>query len=587
MGLSYDEAVAQVTGPGQVFEVVPAVVRGVEQRVFAHAPATLRELFAAARGYGSKPFLVFEDERLSFAEVMAGVDALGAALVHRYGVRPGDRVAIAMRNRPEWVVAFAAVTSIGAVSVSLNAWWTAGELDYGLGDSEATVLIADRDRALVTVDACARRAIRCLVARAGPDTLPPGLDRWEDVCRPGPPLPDVAVDPDDDATILYTSGTTGRPKGAVSTHRNVVQALMGFACKSAVESAREPAPPEQGEPAAERTFILVVPLFHATGCIPVMLSCFALGMRLVMLRRWDPERALELIERERVTTFVGVPTQAWDLLASPAFARYDTSSLRSVSAGGAPAPPALVRRVAAAVPAGGPGIGYGLTETNAYGTGNSGIDYLTHPSSAGRATPILQVAVRDAAGADLPVGSSGEIWLKGPNVFRGYWHQPEATAAVLVDGWLRTGDVGRLDADGFLYVEDRLKDVILRGGENVYPAEVEAALYEHPAVQEAAVIGVPDARLGEEVAAVVVARPGAEIDAADLTAFIAGRLAAFKVPTRLVLRGTGLPRNAAGKVLKRELRATIGGEGGSGLRSAGPTDRAAQAPPSGRSGGRS
>jgi long-chain acyl-CoA synthetase len=575
MALTYEEAAAAVTAPGQIFETVAATVRGVDQRVFAYAPATLRDLFAGARGNGDKTFLVFEEERWTFTEVMAHVDALAALLVGRYGVGRGDRVAIGMRNYPEWVISFAAITSVGAVSVSLNAWWTEDELEYGLTDSGAVVLIADRERVERTGAVCARLGTRVLAVRSGRDATgaarPAGVERWEDVVEIGAPMPEAVIDTDDDATILYTSGTTGRPKGAVSTHRAVLQALFGFACRVTIEGARETAPVEPAEPAdaegtdadarpadpTDQAFILIVPLFHVTGCVPVMLSCFALGMKLVMMYRWDPDRALELIERERVTSFVGVPTQSWDMLESPHFADYDTSSLRSIGGGGAPAPPTLVRRVSESFRDGGPTIGYGMTETNAYGPGNSGDDYLTHPTSTGRATPILEVAIRDGYGKDVPTGETGEIWMKGPNLIRGYWNRPEATAETFVDGWLRTGDLGHLDADGFVYISDRLKDMILRAGENVYCAEIEAALYEHPAVHEVAVFGVPDPRLGEEVAAVVVTRPGETVSVGDLQAFVGARLAAFKVPSRLAIVTETLPRNAAGKILKRELRSTF------------------------------
>jgi long-chain acyl-CoA synthetase len=283
-------------------------------------------------------------------------------------------------------------------------------------------------------------------------------------------------------------------------------------------------------------------------------------MKLVMMHRWDPERALELIERERVTTFVGVPTQSWDLLESPRFSEFDTSSLRSVGGGGAPAPPALVKRVAGSFSQGRPNIGYGMTETNAYGPGNSGKDYLEHPTSTGRPTPILEISIRDPQGNPLPAGESGEIWLKSPSLIRGYWGKPDETASTFVDGWLRTGDIGHMDTDSFLYIEDRLKDMILRAGENVYSAEVEAALYEHPEVYEAAVFGLPHPRLGEEVAAVVVPKPGTSPDPDSLKSHVAERLAPFKVPSRVAVISSALPRNAAGKVLKTDLRQQFAGE---------------------------
>ena len=551
MGLSWDEAVRALTAPEAPFEVVEAEVRGERLRVFRRTPPSLRALFATARARGENIFLVYEDERWSFAEVMARVDELGAALVSRYGIQPGDRVAIAMRNYPEWVVAFAAITSIGAVSVSLNAWWTSEEIDYALRDSGSRVVIADAER--VARIAPLRPALELgVIAVRAPGALPAGVQRWEEVVVPGAPLPEVQVLPDMDATILYTSGTTGHPKGAVSTHRAVLSALLAFACRAAINSALgEGAPKTHPWPTS---FVLVVPLFHVTGCVPVMLSCFAAGCKLVMMYKWDPVRALELIEREHVTNFVGVPTQSWDLIECPEFARRDTSSLVAVGGGGAPAPPELVRRVDRSFRVARPNIGYGMTETNAYGPGNSGDDYLRKPTSCGRVVPIVELRVTDAEGRVLGPDEVGEIWFRGPNLIRGYWGKPEATAETIVDGWLRSGDIGRIDEEGFVYVQDRAKDMVLRAGENIYCAEVEAAIYEHPAVYEAAVFGVPHERLGEEVAVAIVLKPGASLEAEALRSFLAQHLAPFKIPTRVELRAEALPRNPAGKILKRSLR---------------------------------
>ena len=389
-----------------------------------------------------------------------------------------------------------------------------------------------------------------LVARAGDQAE--GLERWEDVVVAGEAPPRADLHPDLDATILYTSGTTGFPKGAVSTHRAISQALMAFASRAAIDSMRRDASIES--PGNPPCFILIVPLFHVTGCVPVMLSCFAWHFKLVMMHRWEPRRALELIEAHRVTAFVGVPTQSWDLLECPEFGDFDTSSLSSVGGGGAPAPPALVGRIDRSFTRARPRLGYGMTETNAYGPGTYGDDFVAHPLSTGRVpTIVMDVAVRDDEGRDVEPGESGEIWLKSPTAIRGYWGRPEDTAAVLRDGWLRTGDLGRVDADGLLYIEDRIKDMILRAGENVYCAEVEAAIYEHPAVFEAAVFGVPDERLGEAVAAAVVLREGDDLDADGLYDFLAVRLAAYMIPSRVAFSREPLPRNAAGKFLKREM----------------------------------
>ena len=559
--MEYRDAVALVTAPGQPLEIERITIPGadgrpVEVNAFKHVPPSLRELLTARRG-SEDVFLVYEDERWTFRQVLEQVDALAAQLVGDYGIVKGDRVAIGMRNYPEWVISFAAIVSIGAVSVSLNAWWTEDELDYALEDSGVTLLIADAERVARTRSSAARLGVRTIGVRCDLETLEMhGVDPW--LPPVGTPMPAITVLPDDDATILYTSGTTGRPKGAVSTHRAIIQSLMAFGCRAAIEAVRKSdGQPPQVDPDAAApvppSFILIVPLFHVTGCVPVMLSSFAAGLKLVIMYKWDPLRALQLIERERVTNFVGVPTQSWDLLECPDFSKYDTSSLVSIGGGGAPAPPELVKRVEGSFE-GRPNIGYGMTETNAYGPGNTGDDYVSHPTSTGRYVPILELEIRDPDGVALPIGELGEIWFKGPHLIRGYWNKPEATAATIVDGWLRSGDLGRVDEDGFVYVVDRVKDMVLRAGENVYCAEVEAAIYEHPAVYEVAVFGVPHERLGEEVAAVVMRRPGAALTADELTAFLRERIASFKVPSRIAFTDEQLPRNASGKMLKRELR---------------------------------
>ncbi len=559
--LSWDEAVAAVTGPDGRYPLVDATIEGRPFKVFANTPPSLRFLFELASGYGDQDYLVYEDERLTFADVWAQVGAMGALLHDRYGVRHGDRVAIAMRNYPEWIVAFQAITSIGAVAVALNAWWTTDELEYGFEDCGAKVAICDQERAERLAPVREGLGLSVIGVRLTDDL--PGVDRLEDVLDPSAPLPDVAIESDDDATILYTSGTTGHPKGAVSTHRAVLSGLLAFGARSAVSALMEPATEDDGTPKDRTAYILVVPLFHATGLIPVMLGTTASGAKLVMMYRWDPERALALIERERVTAFVGVPTMSWDLLESPDFEKRDTSSLVSVGGGGAPAPAELVRRVDKGFEQGKPQIGYGMTETNAYGPGNSGADYLRKPTSSGRAVPVMQVRVVDEEGNPVPTGAVGEICFRGPNMIRGYWNQPEATAEVIdADGWLRSGDLGRLDDEGFIYVEDRAKDMVLRAGENIYCAEVEGAVYEFPGVAEAAAFGVPHERLGEEVALAVVPSPGTVLDVDGLLAHLQRHLAAFKVPTIVKIRTERLPRNASGKILKRDLRDEAEAEAG-------------------------
>jgi long-chain acyl-CoA synthetase len=553
MSMTFLEANTAVTGSGQIFELIDGEVRGVKMKVFKNAPAHLGQVFAGSRGHGDKTFLVYEDEIITFAQAADRIDALASLLVNTYGVKKGDRVAVAMRNFPEWVMSFAAIISVGAVNVSMNSWWTEDEMDFALEDSGATVLICDQQRFDIGAASCVKKNIKVLVVRAE-KPLPAGVDKWEEVLPLGDKHPGADISPDDDATILYTSGTTGRPKGAVSTHRAIISSIMAFSARNTIFQMSGTKLKDVDGPEVPTSFILIVPLFHVTGCVPVMLSCFVAGLKLAIMYKWDPEKALEMIEREQITNFVGVPTQSWDLVNSPAFEKYDTSSLRAVGGGGAPSPTSLVGKVNDKVKNGNPQLGYGMTETNAFGPAITGSDYLSHPTSTGRASWPMMVEVRDENLKPVPTGQSGEIWFFGPMLIRGYWNRPDATAETIVDGWLRSGDLGRLDADGYVYVEDRVKDMILRAGENVYGAEVESAIYEHPAVHEAAVFGVPHERLGEEVGVAILVNDGMTLTPEELWAFLDVKIAKFKIPTQVVIMSEPLPRNAAGKFLKRELQ---------------------------------
>jgi long-chain acyl-CoA synthetase len=563
--MTFDEATAFLTGPGGPLEIVETEVLGRTQRVFSNIPATLRDLFAGLRNQpADNIFLVYEDERWTYGEFIARMEAIAALLVDRYDVQPGDRVAVDMRNYPEWVMSFGAIVSIGAVSVSVNAWWTGPEIEYGLIDSGARVFIADAERIERIGAQLAAVGVRGIAVRMSGE-LPEGVEHLDEVLVADAPLPEVTVDPDSDATILYTSGTTGNPKGAVSTHRAVLNGLFAFACRGIVEAMRvDPKPPSEDDgPSYPNCFILIVPLFHVTGCVPVMLGSVAGGSRLVMLHKWDPLRALQLIERERVTNFVGVPTMSQDLISHPDFEKYDTSSLKTIGGGGAPMAPELVRKIEGSFEGRGrPQLGYGLTETNGYGPGNTGDDYINKPNSTGRVLPIMQMRVQDDAGNTLAAGEVGEIQLSGPMLIRGYWNRPEATAEAIVDGWLKTGDLGYIDDEGFVFIVDRAKDMVLRGGENVYCAEVEAQIYEFDGVHECAVFGLPHERLGEEVVAAVMVEPGTTLDTAALEAFLAARMATFKIPTQWFVQSEPLVRGATGKILKREIRDRIIAEQG-------------------------
>ncbi len=557
--LGYHEACDQVCGTDSMFELVDAEIRGRTYKVFKHAPPNVGALCAMSAARGDTTFLVYEDETYSYADVVDGANAVAASLQNTFGVQKGDRVAIAMRNFPEWITSVLGVMSIGAVATTLNAWWGTDELAYGISDSGAKVVVADTRRMEAILPKREELGVEIIVARHRGDA-PDGVTKYEDaVADAGDPSP-VDVDVDDDAMIMYTSGTTGFPKGAVNTHRCIISALMGYAARGEVERVRavsameadgvEPPAPSGNLP----VFILTVPLFHITGFLPVMMGSFLGGAKLVMMYKWDPKRALELIEREKVTQFVGVPTMVQDLLEVPEFDRFDTSSLKSIGGGGAAAAPELVKRVADTFKGGAPGIGYGMTETTAYGPQNAGSDYIDKPKSAGRAIPMLQVAIKDPAGDDVPQGEQGEICFYGPNVIRAYWNKPEATEEAFIDGWLRSGDLGRIDEEGFVFIEDRAKDMVIRAGENIGCIEVEAAISAHEAVYECTVFGVPHERLGEELACSVYLKDGASLTAEELQAFVGERLAKFKVPSIVIFRQAMLPRSPQGKILKRVVR---------------------------------
>jgi long-chain acyl-CoA synthetase len=567
--ISIDEAHARLTAPGMPHEIEEREIRGQRLRVWKNALPSLRDVFVAARAaHRDKTFLVYEDERASVEAFARAALAIAEALAAD-GVRKGDRVAIAMRNVPEWAAAFYGTVLVGGIATSLNAWWTGEELAYGLTDSGAKVVFVDAERLerLRPHLAHCPDLTRVWVSRSRGDLGHALASRLEDLTGavndwarlPERPLPEVALEPEDDATIFYTSGTTGRPKGALGTHRNSLTTLMaGPMTVQRNFLRRGEAVPTPDPDALQRAMLLAIPLFHTTGCQVILNGALANGTKLVMMRKWDTEQAMGLIERERITTAGGVPTIAWQIVEHPRRAQYDLSSIESMSYGGAPAASELVRRIKAVFPMAAPGTGWGMSETSATFTHHSNEDYVNRPDSAGPALPIGDMKIVDVDGSTLPPNTVGELWVRGPNVVKGYWGKPEATAATFVDGWLRTGDLARLDEEGFLFIVDRMKDMIIRGGENIYCIEVEEALYRHPAVMDAAVVPLPHRTLGEEPAAVVTLKPGAQATEAELRGFVGQHIAAFKVPVRIVFHAGPLPRNPNGKILKKELRAMFG-----------------------------
>ncbi|MEV6862293.1 class I adenylate-forming enzyme family protein [Streptosporangium subroseum] len=550
MTVTHDQVQAQLTGPGQLFEMDDVPSHGGTVKTWKHAPGDFRALLETSRLHGDKIFLTYEEEHLTYEEHFRRVATLARRLVEEYGIVKGDRVAVAMRNYPEWVIAFSATLAAGAIAVPLNAWWTTQELEYGLSDSGAKVLIADGERA-----AKLPGLTQSLIVTRG--EVPEGARSFEDVLgavEADVTLPAVALSPEDPATIFYTSGTTGRPKGALGSHRNLGQSPMTVAyslMRAVLLAGRDP-----GEMAGQRRVtLLTVPLFHVTGCFSVMTTTMFTGGTVVLMYKWDAGRALELIEREKITGMTGVPTNVWQLLSHPDLAKFDVSSLVGLGYGGAPAPPKLLERITTQLPNRAPSNGYGMTETTALAIGNSGADYLAKPDSIGLPVAVVEVKIADPTGDEVPAGEIGELCMRGPNVILGYWNRPDATAETFVNGWLHTGDLARVDDEGFVFIVDRAKDMVIRGGENVYCAEVEAALFEHPAVDDVAVIGIPHEELGEEVGAVV--RLTSPVSPEELQAFLRERIAAFKIPVRFWVREGELPRNPGGKILKTRLRREV------------------------------
>ena len=571
----YTEAWDELTDPGGPFAMSEIEVRGVPMRVFDSAPPSMRFVWELAAGHGNKDYVVFEDERFTYAESDAIIKALARHLVDDLGVQHGDRVAISMRNYPEWVFSYWAIVSIGAACVGMNAWWTTDEMKYGLSDSRPKVLICDEERVervIPILDELRNgddgAALHVITVRYDGE-LRTDTTRWSDVIDPGTApatLPAVDIDPDDDACIFYTSGTTGFPKGAQLTHRGSVHNLLDLAFMAAVSAAAaakvgvdagmpDLSGDEQPADVKQNVFMAPTPLFHVTANNCLLHPATISGSRIVFMYKWDAGRALELIEREGVTNFSGVPTMSREMLMHPDWAKRDTSTVVGMGGGGAPLQPDLVEKIDKSLTGGAPSTGYGLTETHGIVTANSGSLYTAKPASCGRVVPVLDAKLVDDLGEEVTEpGGRGELCVRGSVVIKGYLNREEATADAIRDGWFRTGDIATIDDDGFVFIVDRAKDMVLRGGENVYCSEVEAAIYEHPDVAEAAVFGVPDDRLGEVVGVAIVRAPGASLDEGVLADFLGGKLAKFKIPERIFFMDEALPRNANGKFMKRELR---------------------------------
>ena len=550
---------AALCAPGQKFEMETLTIRGVPTRTWKNAPPNLAVLAQLSRMHGDRIFTIYEDERVSYEANFRAIAHLATKL-REMGIGKGDRVALAMRNLPEWPAIFFAIVSIGAICVPLNAWWTGQELEYGLRDSGARVLFTDGERhaRLKGVYPALPGLERVIVSRSGESMeghavalggLIGPASAWSSL--PDVPLPAAEIVPDDDATIFYTSGTTGNPKGALGTHRNLATNIISGGYSGARGFLRRGEPVPAPEP---RTMLTVIPLFHVTACSAAMMGAIAGGSTMIFMRKWDTVQAMEIIQRERVHVTGGVPTIAWQLLEHPDRHLFDLSSIEAITYGGAPSAPELVKRIYTEFGAL-PGNGWGMTETMATVTSHGAEDYLNRPTSCGPPVAVADLKIMDADGrTEMPTGQVGELWARGPMIVKGYWNKPEATAETFVDGWVRTGDLARLDEEGFCYIVDRAKDMVIRGGENIYSSEVEDVLYAHPAVTDAAVVGISHRTLGEEPAAVVHLAPGRHASEAELQAWVRERLAGFKVPVTIRFSDDVLPRNANGKILKKDLK---------------------------------
>ena len=549
--MSRRQAIKQVCAPGQPFELKTTQISGKSCRVFVNAPLTLHDLIFENRS--GLDFLIYEEERLSYETVYRHASALAAALSSDYGVGKGDRVFIAMRNYPEWVISLFAITSIGAIAVPVNAWWNRNELDFSWSDCEPKVVIADEER-VARLAECDDITNGTQVIRVrAPEHPKLSSTAWEDTItvHAGSVMPEADLEPDDDAIILYTSGSTGHPKGVVSSHRSIIHALLSWELDWELRSHMGIY--ELKEPPYQGGMLLTTPLFNVAACHAAMLSCVRVQRKVVCMYKWDTELAMQLIERERLTSLLATPAISGDLVRAAKTTDHNLSSLLVVGGGGAPRPPAQVRAIDQLTHDVVPSTGWGMTETNAIGAGIAASDYLERPASSGQCSAVLDFRIVGEAGQELAAGERGELQVRGTSMFRGYWNRPEANIEAFDGDWFRTGDAALIDEDGFLFIVDRIKDMVIRGGENIGCGRVEAALVEHPMVLEACVYSVPDERLGEEVGATVYVND--ELTESDLREFLEDRLAHFEVPRYFEFRQTPLPRIASGKIAKREIQA--------------------------------
>ena len=549
MKKTFQEVVDESTAQGQLFETKELLhSNGNTYKEFINTPKTLKDYYQFGLLHPEVDWLVFENERYTYKDVLDRSHQVANAL-NQQGLKKGDRVAVCMQNNPEYIFIYLACTSMGFVFVPLNSWWVAKEIIYGLDNSGAKIIFGDEKRlkGLESHDAIK------IIVRAQQESSYQSFNNF--VLNQSEVLPDVTIDTDDNATIFYTSGSTGYPKGVLSSHRNILATLFSWALFFSARSASAESNSEEDDTTKPPLSLLhCVPLFHVTGSHAGLLMSVLSGRKIVLMPKWDPTEALKLIEAERITAITGVPTQTWDLLNHPQRDEYDLSSLDDLSGGGAPRPPEHVKRLNDEMN-GSPSIGYGLTETNAVGTLNAGEDYIKHAASCGKAVPpVTEIAIADDDWNHLEEGQTGEVLIKSPANMSGYWNNPDATNEVFgKDGWFRTGDIGYIK-DEFLYIIDRAKDLVIRGGENISCIEVESAISLLSAVREVAVFGISDERLGEVLCAAIYTDDKKFDDASSIQSFLKDKLADFQIPQHIKIYLEPLPRIASGKFSKPEMR---------------------------------
>jgi long-chain acyl-CoA synthetase len=554
----YKETWAELIAPGADFEIAVKEVRGVPIKTYANAAQNLRDVWLSTQAFAERDYLVYEDERITYAQAHEQVASLAHWLIAQ-GVKPGDRVAIAMRNYPEWMLCYWATLSVGAAVVGMNAWWVGSEMLYALEDSTPKVMIVDPERLNQLGELRkAVNAIKLLGVRFPDEEA--GVTPWAEAIANPAPLPMLDIDTDEDACIFYTSGTTGKPKGAQLTHRGCVSNVWSLMFAGALQrtlAVKNGLMAADAEPVIPSSLV-TTPLFHVTANNCVAHGTTLAGGKLIHMYKWDAGVALELIEKEKITAVSGVPVMAREIISHPNFATTDTSTLLTLGGGGAQLQPDLVGKIEEVVATARPNTGYGMTETCGIITSISADHFVDKPASCGPAMPAFESkVVNPDSGIEMPLGEAGELWVRGGHVIRGYLNREDATAESIVDGWLRTGDMAKKDEDDFIFIVDRIKDMVLRGGENIYCAEVESAIFDHEDVAECTVFGVEDERLGEEVGVAVLLKSGTTTKADELRSHCASKLAKFKIPRYFWFMNEALPRNASGKFLKRELRDSL------------------------------